>query len=245
MESEVKQFDKISEKYSSFVDEDPVRNFLHYPTVIKLLGNLSDSFVLDIGCGDGLFDRKLNQEFGTRVVGYDKASDLISIANKIEKEKPLGNEYFVADPLSFVSKNNFDNAVSVMVLPYSPDEKYLNNFFNSAYKHLKNKGKFISVVFNPNFKFFDEVVANRVFKKLPSNKVEVNFLNPIEKTVKFTAQLSQFTISDYEKSAKEAGFKNIFWENLYPNETGHVSLGKEFWKLCEEKQPYQIFITEK
>ncbi len=37
MDNEVKQFDSISDKYSSFVDIDPIRNFLHYPAVINLL----------------------------------------------------------------------------------------------------------------------------------------------------------------------------------------------------------------
>lgn len=244
MEKEVKQFNEISDKYASFVDEDPIRNFLHYPTVIKLLGNMSGSLMLDIGCGDGLFDKKL-AELGSRVFGYDKAADLISIANKGEAEKPTGNQYFVADPLSFESKERFDNAVSVMVLSYAPDSKYLVNFFNSAYKHLKDGRRFVSVIFNPNFTFFDEVVANRVFKKLPDNKIEVNFLNPKDKTLKFTAQLSQFTALKYENAAREAGFKNVSWENLYPNDLGLNALGKEFWKLCEEKQPYQVFIVEK
>lgn len=244
MENEVKQFNQISGKYASFVDEDPIRNFLHYPSVIKLIGSLSNNFVLDIGCGDGLFDRKL-AELGSSVVGYDKAADLISIAKKSEAEKPMGNQYFVADPLSFDSKERFDNAVSVMVLSYAPDSEYIVNFFHSAHKHLKNNGKFISVIFNPNFTLFGEVVANRIFRKLSDNKVEVNFLNPKEKTVKFTAQLSQFTASEYEQAAQRAGFKKVSWESLHPSELGLATLGEEFWSLCEEKQPYQIFITEK
>jgi len=245
MENEVKQFNAISNKYSSFVDEDPVRNFLHYPSVIKLLGDIQKKSILDIGCGDGLFARKLAKEYGAHVVGYDKASDLISIAKNNEDKDSLGNKYFVADPISFQSDDKFDSAVSVMVLPYSPDEKYLVNFFSSAFKVLKQNGNLISVIFSPTFKSFGEIVANRIFKKLTDNKVEVNFLEPKEKTLKFTAQLSQFTTSDYETSATEAGFENLSWENLFSNETGYIALGKDFWKSCEEKQPYQIFIARK
>ncbi|MEI6553650.1 MAG: class I SAM-dependent methyltransferase, partial [bacterium] len=99
MDNEVKQFDLISDKYSSFVDIDPIRNFLHYPAVIDLLGGIDGKKILDIGCGDGVFDRKLAKEFGAKVVGYDKAPDLIKIAENLEKENPLGVEYFVDDPL--------------------------------------------------------------------------------------------------------------------------------------------------
>lgn len=53
------QFNYGHQEYASFIESDPIRNFLHYPSVIKELGELEGKQVLDIGCGDGLFDRRI------------------------------------------------------------------------------------------------------------------------------------------------------------------------------------------
>lgn len=246
MHDEVRQFDTISNKYASFVDEDPVRNFLHYPTVIKILGNVKGKKILDIGCGDGLFDRKLAKEYGAQVTGYDKASDLIALAKQEENKNPLGIVYSVDDPLSFNAVGMFEKSLSVMVLSYSPDAGYLVNFFHSAYRALEKGGRFISVIFNPEFKAFDKVVANRIFKQ-KNGKIEVNFLNSksTNSEVKFTALLNQFSTSEYTVAAQKAGFQKINWEKLYPISEGVKALGKEFWQSCGQEQPYAILITEK
>ena len=245
MDNEVKQFDSISDKYSSFVDIDPIRNFLHYPAVINLLGNIDGKNILDIGCGDGFFDRKLAKEFGAIVVGYDKAPDLIKIAKDLEKENYLGVEYFVDDPLSFKGAKVFDDSLSVMVLPYSPDKDYLINFFTSAHQNMKEGGRFISVIFNPLFTAFDKNIANRIFK-LKDGKVEVNFMNPKrEGEIKFKALLNQYLVEDYEAVAKESGFQKISWSKLYPTKEGIELCGIDFWRECEDKQPYIVLVVEK
>src|SRR3989338_10299187 len=91
------QFNKVHSESASFIETDPIRNFLHYPTVIKELGELKDQRILDIGCGDGLFDRKL-AKLGAKIVGYDISPNLIEKAKKNEQEKPLGIEYYLSDP---------------------------------------------------------------------------------------------------------------------------------------------------
>ena len=245
MQNEVKQFNSISEKYSSFVDIDPVRNKLHYPNVINYLGNIKDKMILDIGCGDGLFDRRLVKETGANIVGYDKGDDLISIAKKEELNNPQGINYYVDDPITFKNELLFDYAVSIMVLCYAPSEEYLKYFFDSAYKSLKVNGQFVSVTFNPNFKSFNSIVANRIFKIIEGNKIEANFLNPETKIVNFTSELSQYSTKDYEESAKNSGFIEFEWKQLFPNKDENGHLGSNFWKSCIEFQPYSIFIAKK
>ncbi len=246
MNDEVKQFNSISNTYASFVDEDPVRNFLHYPTVTTILGDIQNKEILDIGCGDGLFDRKLAKEYGARMTGYDKADDLISLAKNEENKTSLGIAYSTDDPLTFTPRTLFDESISVMVLSYAPDTDYLVNFFNSAYKTLKNGGRFISVIFNPAFSAFDTIVANRIFKQ-KNGKIEVHFLDPraLHEDAKFTALLTQFSSEDYAKAAEKSGFNKISWEKLYPTAGGIELLGKEFWQVCEEEQPYAVLVVEK
>ncbi|MDO8564975.1 MAG: class I SAM-dependent methyltransferase [bacterium] len=239
------QFDAGHQEYSSFIESDPIRNFLHYPSVIRELGDIQNKRLLDIGCGDGLFDRKLAAEYGTKIVGYDISSNLIARAQQQEKELPLGIEYTVSDPIQFQSTEQFDDAVAVMVLPYSPNAQYVRNFFSSAHKNLKAGGRFVCVVFNPEFNGFNEVIANRFFRKADEQKVDFDFLDLNSKEVRFNAQLAQFSKTDYERGAREGGFEQIEWKALIPDDEGIKKFGADFWSKVVETQPYSLIIAER
>ncbi len=238
------QFNKIEKDYSSFVDIDPIRNFLHYPAVVRELGNTEGRRILDVGCGDGLFDRKL-AGLEAKVTGYDIAPDLIAIARQKEIEEPLGIVYVVADPKNFASTELFDDSVSIMVLPYASSAEYLDLFFNSTHRFLKPKGRFISVVFNPEFRAFDEVIANRRFSRIDGLRTSVQFLDAQSGVIKFTAELSHFSKDIYEKTALKSGFKNLAWKLPVPTDEGVLSLGSDFWKKLKASRPYSVFVAEK
>ncbi len=248
--SEVKnlaeQFNNGHQEYASFIESDPIRNFLHYPTVEDELGDIRGKRILDIGCGDGLFSRRLAKERGAHVVGYDISPNLIERAQKKESDAHLDIEYKVADPLTFQSPDLFDRAVAVMVLPYSPDIDYIKNFFASARNNLKERGTFVAVVFNPEFRDFNQVVANRFFRKAATaGQVNFDFLDPDTKETKFNANLAQFSKADYERGAREGGFLSVEWKKLTPSEEGVKKLGKEFWEKAGASQPYALIVAQK
>lgn len=226
--------------YSQFVSHDPFRNYLHYPAVSKELGNVKGKTILDVGCGDGLFSRILASQ-GARVMGYDKSSEKITEAENLGSEYVTQIEYQVASPKTFKSSLVFDSAASVMVLPYAASIDELKEFFTSTHTSLKSGGVFASLVFNPYFKNFNEVIGTRLFKKLDENEVEVNFLEPDTKRIMFKSLLHQYIKEDYESAAREAGFTNLTWSTLRPTEEGMAELGGNFWKRVIEAQPYSLF----
>ena len=243
---EVEQFNEISQSYGSFVEQDPVRNRLHYPAVISELGDKAKGKkVLDIGCGNGALDRLLAKTCEAEVVGYDAAPDSIALAAEREKVDNLGISYIAASHEEFKWPEPFDEAVSVMVLPYAKDPKDLEKFFKSAFDNLKSGGRFISVVFSPEFKNFGEVVANRKFVELPEHKVQVQFLDPKSAEMQFSADLTQFSEAEYTQAFSGAGFETAKWKTLYPNASGKEALGNEFWEKAEETQPYGLLVVEK
>ena len=236
-----KQFEPKAGEYAGFISSDPMRLFLHYPSVERKLGKVKGKLVLDKGCGDGLFSRRLSQ-LGAKVVGYDASPSMVKLARESEGLNPLRIEYQIATPVNFRHSSTFDNAVSVMVLPYSPSAAYLKHFFACAYRHLKKGGKFVSVVFNPDFAAFGEVIGNRRFEKLPGKQVKVRFLHPVTKQPVMDATLRQFAQADYRKAAKAAGFNGVSFEPLIPSAEGIKALGKEFWKSVGQNPPY-IMVT--
>ncbi len=247
------QFDKLKKGYVDFVKIDAMRNGLHYPEVQRILTEIQHDIrwrILDVGCGGGHLARQLASELGASLTGFDSAPALIAEAQAEEKRNPLGVRYEVARADQFHTDERFDDAVSVLVLPYAKDAADLQMFFRAACEPLEAGGRFISVVFNPEFKAFGERIGNRMFTREEGKSVEVHFLDPrtLQRAFKKDDErvfLTQFSRGEYEGAAKGAGFRRVSWEPLRPSEEAVKIYGKEFWEPCEREQPYAMVIAEK
>ena len=235
-------FGKI-DQYAAFVEKDPFRNGLHYPATLRQLGDVKKRIV-DVGCGDGRFPR-LMAEQGAKVTGYDIAPEKIHEAQILEAANPLGIHYVVATPETFTSHERFDDATSVLVLPYSPSIAELTEFFRSTAKQLVEHGRFISVVFNPSFSAFGKNLGSRRFEKLEGNNVQVEFIDPISHETQFTSILHQYTKEEYEGAAVEGGLRTELWENLYATREAVERMGEPFWQDCHNEQPYAVHVARK
>lgn len=236
-------FGKI-QKYSNFVLNDPFRNGLHYPAVLKYIGDLEEKTVLDVGCGDGFFDRILAEK-GAKVVAYDKAPEKIEEAKSADFELNDKIKYLVSTPQTLKYEGEFDKAVSVMVLSYAVTLDDLKSFFSSTYKALRSGGSFYSIIFNPNFEKFGKKIGSRIFDNKGNDNVQVNFLNPKDGQVMFTSILHQFSREKYELLAMEAGFKDVKWYDLHPTQELLDEYGNDFWEDVIISQPYSLFVVGK
>jgi len=232
----IQQYDNISEGYASLIKTDPAKIFVQYPAALKLLGNVKDKKILDIGCGDGTFTRMLARR-GAKVIGYDPSAKQIDEAQKTEDHEQLGIKYFVGDEPEILPGNECDEAVSVLVLPYATDKENLKDIFTHAYKALTPDGSFSSITFNPDFKRLNEIAYNRRFTKTHDGKIQVDFLDE-EGKVKISAKFSDFSVLDYENAAKAAGFTKIEWIKVTITQEGQELKGDKFWQGFEEDCPY-------
>ncbi len=108
----------------------------------KLIETYSDkkiAKVLDIGCGTGLHDELLAEQY--KVVGVDSSVSMIEFA----QEKSSENLSFkVCDARSFDLKEKFDAVVSLFhVASYQNTNSDVENYFQTANKHLEKGGVFI------------------------------------------------------------------------------------------------------
>lgn len=239
----LEQYDSISGEYASLVEIDPSKKFVQYPSALRLLGDVSQKAILDVGCGNGIFARELARR-GAAVTGYDISTGQIAIAQKAEQAEPLQIAYSVSSPLEFSTDRRFDEAVSVLVLLYAPDKKYLEAFFSATNRLLRGGGRFVSVTFNPRFKRFGEVLYNRRFTKTETGKAKVEFFNQ-DQAAGFSAEFTDFAAEDYEQAAKAGGFASSEWENLKIEKPGLQELGQDFWRDYEEDCPYIGFVAYK
>ncbi len=237
------RYDPIVHQYASFVNDDPVLRYVSYPFILDEIGAANDKHALDVGCGEGTLARLLASK-GASVVGYDRSSKQIAIAKQREHQHPFGIDYFISDPRKFKSTGKFDDAVSVMSLPYAPSRRYLALFFSSTCKLLKNGGVFISVVRNPDFSHFNEFWHRRRYTPLKNKKVKVEFFDRNNKFL-CSATSKNFSQSDYETGAHDGGFSNVSWRMLKPNPEGIKRFGAVFWKKYLTDPPHVGFIAWK
>jgi cyclopropane fatty-acyl-phospholipid synthase-like methyltransferase len=229
-------YDPISKDYAAIAKIDPVKQFVQYPSALKLLGNPKGKTVLDIGCGDGLLTREIARR-GAKVLGYDISEEQIKLALAEEEKNPLGIDYLIADPINIQSKiqTKFDRALSVLVLLYARDREHLGDFFQSTHNLLNDHGNFASITYNPDYTKWGVPAFNRTVTK-EDGKLRIEFLDDAG-NIKLSASATDLSKEDYEVAASQAGFSKLEWINLKIEPEGVKKLGKEFWQDFEEDCP--------
>jgi SAM-dependent methyltransferase len=111
-------WDESAAAWAAFVDGvDTNREFVLDPVVLARCGDVRGSRVLDVGCGEGRFCRKL-YDLGAHTVGLDPTVGLLELARARHPE----GEYVegVAESLPF-EDSSFDIVVSYVTLLDMPD----------------------------------------------------------------------------------------------------------------------------
>ncbi len=105
-------------------------NLIENPIMKSLLPNLTDKCVLDLGCGDGKFDRFLIENGARCVVGVDISKNMIADAKKNNKERCF--DYYVLDMEKLDTfEGEYDVIVSSLAFHYVKDfDKLLKDIYN-------------------------------------------------------------------------------------------------------------------
>ncbi|MDP9372378.1 MAG: class I SAM-dependent methyltransferase [Chloroflexota bacterium] len=111
--------------WDTFVErgDDYYRTEVHSPTLLAACGEVAGLRVLDLGCGQGYFSRRLAQR-GARVTGVDLAEGQIANARRHEADQPLGIEYHLRDAARVGEhwpSGSFDLVAACMALHDMPD----------------------------------------------------------------------------------------------------------------------------
>ena len=141
-------YDKIAKEYQDS-KQLPFRKFLEAHTLFQLWGDVRGRDVLDLACGDGIYTRKLKEMGGNKIVGMDLSSQMVSLAEKAEKENPIGVKYLVGDAAHCEKIGNFDIVLAVYLLNYAKNKKQLTQFLQNIFMNLKPGGRLIGINDNP------------------------------------------------------------------------------------------------
>lgn len=154
--------------------------------------NLEDKQVIDIGCGEGRWDR-LMAEHGAMVTGIDSSKKMIDIAKERSKKFDDKIELLRTDISNLVdSDKKFDFALSCYTFNNISN---LNDIFQILNKMLKNNGELVIATKLLDF----SGTENKILKK---------YYLPI-KSKKHTIYTYGNELKDYEESSKNNGFELI------------------------------------
>lgn len=171
-----------------------------YQRFIKYCKPIKNDRILEIGCGDGEFTRRLAVNKSLKIVGSDITPEVIKRAkSKYTKNKNISFE--VENAEKFKSKNDkFDIICGVSILHHLNWKKTLKE----SYRILKDGGKiFFS---EPNF------INPFIFLSLHSKSLRKKF--------EFSPDETALVRWEVKRELKKIGFKNIRVDNfdfLHPN----------------------------
>ncbi|MFX0209478.1 MAG: class I SAM-dependent methyltransferase, partial [Candidatus Hodarchaeota archaeon] len=214
----IKTYDTTKEK-----DEGDInRQLIIDPALLKQIGDVTGLKVLDAGCGNGYFSRKLARQFGTDVIGVDHSQVFIDYCLNQEKQSPLGCKFHQGslNDLSFLQSESFDliisNVVMVDVIEYKKAFKELNRV-------LKPQGRFIWSNLHPVFGRLGNLTYRLPFD---TQRNEERLFIMIDRYFDSGGTLLSWqnfsplwqidrTLTEYSKALKEAGF--VISEIVEPN----------------------------
>lgn len=201
------------------------------PAIFKILGNIRNKIILEIGCGNGYFSRLLAKK-GARVMAIDISKKLLDFAIIKEKEKSLNINYFVRDAAKLygIKSKYFDIAIANMSLMDIADAR---NTIKEVSRVLKQKGHFVFSITHPVFhdEFHQQWTIIREDKKKYFARAISRYLSTTAE--KRTLWLSGVKATHYHRSL-ETYSRYLRDANLLINGLWEIATKKEIVKARKE-----------
>ncbi len=186
---------------------------LGYNKVIELMGEIKDKNILDYGCGDGKFSRKLN-ELKANVTGVDVLREMVDLAKKTGP-KEINYIQIESAKLDKIKDNSLDFASSNYCLCALPTKKEIEEILKSIHKKLKKGGKMFAL--NVNWERFNgkESISWKCDKITPLKSGSAVSL--VLKSIRPIKGIDYyFSKEDYVKMFTKTGYKNIVVKEIRP-----------------------------
>ncbi|MBT7902783.1 class I SAM-dependent methyltransferase [Candidatus Woesearchaeota archaeon] len=216
MKSQIKKaYDGLAKHYHKLRKEDSSVKFykeiLETPFLLKLVGDVKNKNVLDLGCGPGIHAKILTKK-GAKVIGIDNSKESIKLA-KTESPK---STFIVGDieKLQFKSRE-FDVVFSAMVLGHF---KNWTKILNEVNRVLKKDGIFVFSIYNP----FKEVLT-KVAWEGKEFRIVKNYFDERLIYSEWKNEKKSFTVSHHHKTyatiikfIMKHGFELVDYEDCKP-----------------------------
>jgi ubiquinone/menaquinone biosynthesis C-methylase UbiE len=224
-----KNWDEMAKAYEDFTEkEDSYSYAIEWPCIKKMLPQLHNKRILDLGCGTGRFAFLFEEEKPLSVLGVDLSEQMLNIAREKARSRGSNVKFLQADisKTDIYGKEKFDFIFSSTTLHFIEDIK---SIFLNIYKALDENGVCIVSLMHPVYTAQYPVDKNGEF---PSDEEwVVRYLDQsirayIQPWIEYNDSIRNFlsrsyhhTVGDYFNAIIEAGFRIEKVEEPLPPES--------------------------
>ncbi|ATY09871.1 class I SAM-dependent methyltransferase [Amycolatopsis sp. AA4] len=214
------QYDQVA---TAFADVEAIISFvrenLEWPSFKNALGDLRGARVLDVGCGEGSFTRRIKQLGAAQVVGTDLSPGMIALARQAEARNPLGITHEVQDLAAMPLQGEFDVVTAIHVLHYADTRETMQTMAKTMHANLKPGGRLAVLSANADSSEESETAAGfRTYR--PANPQEGDkFKVAVLTTPPTEIEVHHWPTETIVEILETAGFTNVSWSLVRPSET--------------------------
>lgn len=147
-----------AEEYDKVIQNNLYNALYERPTLFAMLPNIKNLNILDMGCGSGIYSKRLLEMGANKVTAVDLSENMISIVKKKLDNKNLkAYTQDLANGLPEEQNNSFDLIISPLTIHYI---KNLQKLFKEVSRVLKPNGQFIFSTHHPQIDFESSVSKN-------------------------------------------------------------------------------------
>jgi len=223
-----------AEEYARTKKESCLRDAVEMHTLFSLIGNPAGLYILDAGCGDGIYARELADRGAKHIIGVDCTEDFIKMANKKNTDYEGRIEYHRAFVQDFLGVGDRDLVVGSFILSYPRNLEEAIAYCSAMASHLKEGGRFIGLNNNTFEEFKGERYEKYGFRKVMKSSEEGSEVYYWVKGMSNPIVNFHLKPQTYERAFADAGFSDFQWNRaqLVPSEKGNP-----FWDDFFKDQP--------
>jgi ubiquinone/menaquinone biosynthesis C-methylase UbiE len=196
---------------------------------LKLLGNIKNKNILEIGCGGGQCSIAFAKQ-GAICTGLDLSIEQLKYAEKLATKKKVKVNFLLKDiqTLKGIKSNSYDIVFSTFALQYIPN---LNKCFKEVNRVLKKNGLFVFSFDHPFYSTIDPKTLKIIFNYNNFKIWKETIVKPDGTKSKFVAYPHKISdtysalinanfiieqiIEPFDEKI-EKGWKNSYWKKIYP-----------------------------
>lgn len=246
------QFDSAAHAYEASATVIPIREYIEENSIRALCGDVHGKLALDLGCGTGLYTRRLARWGAKQVIGADISEGMLTQARALEDADPLGITYLHRDLTESCRcdeeyahlSGQIDLTLAVYVLCYATTVEDLEAMCRIAKQDLKPGGVFLAPTMNPEYAdesehpgYYSDYYAAYGFSMSAvtspveeGSTVTLSMWFPEGSGVQPVAlDAVWWSQETYEKALRAAGFTSISWHRMEVSAEGLRAHPAPFW----------------
>lgn len=223
------QYDAIATAYRRTKDS-PLRRYVEAWTIFELLGEVRARRVLDLGCGDGHYARRIAAAGAAEVVGVDVSAAMLDLA-RAQENRGAPITYVQADAAELPDLGRFDIVLGAYLLHYAPDLETLGRMCRGIAGCLAPGGRFVGLNENPDQGVGTGYEQYGFSKRMPEVRSDGA---PVRYWMASGRELVELTVHyysrpTYDAALRAAGFGTIRWSPPRLDPAGREAHGAAYW----------------